>query len=345
MPQCNPMLTIGRWLRSIGRGQRALILLYHRVVESRSDPLFLCVQPKNFAEHLAILKEHCTIVRLSELPTILCKHQRQGKPCVALTFDDGYADNLVNAKRLIEEADVTGTVFAVAGRSGSDIPVFWWDRLEQLVLSPNEIPHHIECEIAGQRMHWEPDGQPSDLVRDETWNIMRTDRHRFRYRVYLDIYEAIRRCPHSERMNVLETVAEQISSVPKLPSLQRLLSQNEIKRLNEGGSIEVGAHSMTHPILALLTMDEQRNEIRQSRRFLMETTGAAVSTFSYPYGGRGDFSEDTEKIVRDEGFACACANWEGVVSRRTNAFCLPRFIVRDWDAPVFERMLLGWVRS
>jgi peptidoglycan/xylan/chitin deacetylase (PgdA/CDA1 family) len=110
-----------------GRKEGRLILMYHRVAIAEHDPLELCVAPERFAEHLELLGSVGRIVPLAQIT-------RDGGNglTVAITFDDGYADNSLVAAPLLEKRDAPATVFAVAGAVGSGRP-FWWDRLAALV--------------------------------------------------------------------------------------------------------------------------------------------------------------------------------------------------------------------
>jgi peptidoglycan/xylan/chitin deacetylase (PgdA/CDA1 family) len=113
--------------RSTGarRGAR-LILMYHRVATTASDPLELCVAPERFREHLELLRSLGRIVPLADIA-----RARSNGLLVAITFDDGYADNALAAAPLLEEQDAHATVFVVAGAVGST-KAFWWDRLSAL---------------------------------------------------------------------------------------------------------------------------------------------------------------------------------------------------------------------
>src|SRR5215510_103661 len=106
----------------------AVILLYHRVTELSSDPQLLCVSRQHFAEHLEILRKYGFPIALKHVD-----QTRRGRPGVILTFDDGYADNLNNAKPLLERYDVPATVFVTTGYVGSRRE-FWKDYLERIFL-------------------------------------------------------------------------------------------------------------------------------------------------------------------------------------------------------------------
>jgi peptidoglycan/xylan/chitin deacetylase (PgdA/CDA1 family) len=104
----------------------------------------------------------------------------------------------------------------------------------------------------------------------------------------------------------------------------------------------VGAHTLTHPVLAALPEAAQRDEIRRNKECLEALLGRPVKSFAYPYGTRADYTRQTVRLVREAGFACACANVPGVISQRSDPFQIPRFIVRNWDGEEFARRLEAW---
>lgn len=117
---------VQRWSDRWRRG--AFILMYHRVDSEGYDPFDIRVTPERFCAHLEVLREHWRVVSLRDLVHAL----REGESvegCVALTFDDGYEDNLRVALPALERADVPATVFVVADELGRE---FWWDRLTRL---------------------------------------------------------------------------------------------------------------------------------------------------------------------------------------------------------------------
>src|SRR5690349_6534989 len=72
--------------------RRAVILLYHRVIDMPADPQLLCVSPRHFSEQMQVLRKYARTASLSRVSQDL-KNERLGKSHVVVTFDDGYADN------------------------------------------------------------------------------------------------------------------------------------------------------------------------------------------------------------------------------------------------------------
>ena len=117
-----------------------IILIYHRVTDLPADPEMLAVSPDNFRLHMKFLKQQFGIVRFEEEWTNV------QKPAVAITFDDGYADNVLEALPILEEIGVPATFFVSTGRIGSGRE-FWWDRLEGILLQDGDSRPALNCRM------------------------------------------------------------------------------------------------------------------------------------------------------------------------------------------------------
>src|SRR5262249_11986659 len=129
-----------RWLKYRFRS-RALILMYHRVTELPNDPYLLAVTPEHFAEQMEEIRRYCVPMRLEELVDELEDGNIPNRG-VVVTFDDGYADNLYQAKPLLERYEIPATVFVTAGQVGSRRE-FWWDELDRLLLQAGTLPSRV----------------------------------------------------------------------------------------------------------------------------------------------------------------------------------------------------------
>jgi peptidoglycan/xylan/chitin deacetylase (PgdA/CDA1 family) len=264
---------------------------------------------------------------------------------VILTFDDGYADNLYNAKPLLERYDMPATVFVTTGYLGNGRE-FWWDELEGILLHPRTLPETLHLTVKGSVHQWElgEAAQYSEdaYLRHRGWNVLEGEDPTPRHRLYRSLFNMVRPLPERSRWIILEELRMQ-AGVPSVSRVtHRTLSPDEVFRLVDGNLIEVGSHTVTHPILSTLPVDAQRTEIRESKVRLERILGHSVTNFSYPYGLRSDYTAKTISFVRAAGFTCACSNFADVIGRDSDRFQLPRVLVRDWGEKEFVRRLGEW---
>lgn len=308
-----------RWLRSrlVPHG---LILGYHRVAEGSWDPYSLSITPRNFAEQLAILSEFARPVSLEQL----AHNRSEGRfppGAVAVTFDDGYADNLTAATPLLEREGIPATLFVATDFLGGG---FWWDELAQMMAPPMPLPERLTAKVAGRVREWSVDSDGEDG----------------RARLLMTVHEALRPLPPADRERTIGELRGSVGQVAERPA-HRALEPEELIRLSGNRLIEIGAHSRSHPCLDELSDAEQRGEIEESKRRLEELTGTPVASFSYPNGCN---SEKSRYILRHCGFDRACASHPDVVRRGSDRYRLPRFWVPDWPGERFGRWLKRWLR-
>ena len=110
----------------------------------------------------------------------------------------------------------------------------------------------------------------------------------------------------------------------------------KVERLHQGRLVEVGAHTITHPILSALPSASQVHEIRRNKARLEKILDRSVSSFAYPYGKPYDYTAQTIEIVRQAGFTCACASFawsssgDPVIGFNCLAFMYETGMVTGW---------------
>jgi peptidoglycan/xylan/chitin deacetylase (PgdA/CDA1 family) len=286
------------------------ILLYHRVVTLDRDPQLLAVRPEHFNEHLDILRRKANVVSLKQLVRTLDSGLRPRS--VAITFDDGYADNFLHAKPLLKQYEMPATVFVASGFVDSD-QEFWWDELDRLLLQSE----------------------------DSQWNVEARQDSEPRHSAYRAMHKTLRGSLSEDRLRTLRELQSRSNCGTTGRPTHRALTSDQLRQLAEKGLIEIGAHTVTHPVLSMLALREQRNEIETGKMQLEEMLGEPIHSFAYPFGGKKDYNPETVGIVRRAGFSTACSNFPGMVWENTNRFELPRMLVRDWNGEKFERVLDG----
>ena len=328
------------------REGHALVLVYHRVCEIESDPCRIAVTPDHFADHLSVLRENYHPLSLRALGQAI-REKQVPKNAVVVTLDDGYVDNLFHAKPVCERFSVPATVFITTGKIGK--MEFWWDELEKVVLGAYALPERFVLEVGGGQREWLLDPisreSPVDTKQGRGWTVNLETRPRTRERMYMELSEILGGMGDTERESCLAALLEWSRQPCRLRPDRRTLTAEEIVQLTEGGIIDVGAHSVTHPLLALQSPEAQAVEIGESKRELENIVGHTIASFAYPHGGRGDYATESVCAVREAGFEQACTAIPGVVNARSDLFQLPRLMVMDWDGERFARQIRSWFRS
>lgn len=334
----------GRLLgRRLTGNSGAFVLLYHCVDRRARDPWGLTVSPERFAEQLAVLRSHAHPMSLEAFAQARLARTLP-RNAVAVTFDDGYADNLHNARPLLERFDIPATVFLATGYAGRGLP-FWWDEVERLLLGTHELPDLLELDggrtalrrpLAAEERKRRMEGA------DRGWRASRGDADP-RQRLFLELWEWFAALDRGERASALRQLAGAVDA-PREERAPRGLTAAEVGDLVAGGLVQVGAHTVSHPSLPSLPVDEQRTEIVQSRADVERLSGRPATTFSYPHGQR---DEATERMVREAGFSVACTSGGDAGSgdcarqQRSDGLHLPRVSVHDWGTESFRRKLLA----
>ena len=284
-----------------------LILLYHRVAPSRNDIWSLCVSPAHFEEHLQVLRKF-QLIRLDRIEPGRWRIPKT--PSIAITFDDGYADNLHAAAGLLKRYDSSATFFIATGYIGGSRE-FWWDELARVVFESDCSPVS------------ESTGTKEDI--------------------YLELYQQLQPLSDEVRRERIDRMA--VSRGPVAPSSphDRALTQEELRRLAADDLFEIGAHTVTHPLLAAQPLALQRTELEQSKTWLETLLNRPVTSFSYPYGGSHHYTPETVQVAREAGFSRACTTASRPVRAGDQPFEWGRVHVPDLDGDEFQKLLFHFV--
>jgi peptidoglycan/xylan/chitin deacetylase (PgdA/CDA1 family) len=222
---------------------------------------------------------------------------------------------------------------------------FFWDDLARILLMTSELPERLDIEINGNKQTWDLSGCSRLELADSSyqpatmWDMEMADNPTPRHRAYRELASKLRDEDANIRKRVLSELCEWAGVTHDGRKEYRTLTVNELRRLEAGGLIEVGAHTKTHNRLSKLASAAQQKEILHSKEQLTDLLGHPITSFSYPFGGRDDYNDTTIELIKEAGFACACSNFRGCVHRWSDPFQLPRSLVRDWDGKEFKRRL------
>jgi peptidoglycan/xylan/chitin deacetylase (PgdA/CDA1 family) len=266
------------------------------------------------------LRRHFAVVRFTDLA-----HPGGGsRPRVALTFDDGYADNLHVALPVLERFDLPATFFVTSGQVGGGRE-FWWDELERLLLHGDGVPHELRLSASSGVREW--------LMPDRGARLA----------AYYDMNHWLKPLPPPEQQSVLRWLHDLIPEVPPPRATHLPLTREELLRLADSPLATIGGHTVGHVTLAATPPEAQEQEIVKSLTDLGVWVGRPITTFSYPYGGSADIGALAPGLVARAGCVLARANWPGLVLRGSDRFRLPGLVVRDWAGEELARRLGAYV--
>jgi peptidoglycan/xylan/chitin deacetylase (PgdA/CDA1 family) len=283
-------------------GRPLSVLIFHRVL-AVPDPL----QPgeptaAEFAARMEWLKSCFTVVSLAQGIAGL-RSGRLPPRAIAITFDDGYADNCEIAAPILQRLGLPATFFVATGF------------LDGGRMFNDTVIETVRCSA---RLDLGDLGFGEHALTDD-------DTRRAAIGVIL---ERVKYQPLRERETLVEQIAARAGS-PLPPS--PMMRSEQVAELHRMG-FDIGGHTVRHPILAELDVDEARREIVAGRRRLEEIVGARVAHFAYPNGRPGrDYRQAHVALVREAGFDAAVSTARGVGRSGADLFQLPRFT--PWDRP------------
>lgn len=296
---------VGRSLLSpLARGGRRGLstLIYHRVLEHQ-DPLFPGeLDRAGFARQIALLKSCCNVLPLREA----IGHLRDGTlppRAACITFDDGYADNAEMALPVLRHYGVPATFFVASGFL--DGGCMWNDRVIDMV---RRVPGAlIDADALGLGRH------PVATLEERRGAIAA-------------LIGRLKYLPMEERQHQVERLAAVVGvAAPPSP----MMRADQVRQLHAAG-MDIGAHTVHHPILARLPARQARAEIADGRRALEDIVKAPVPLFAYPNGKPGDdYLAEHVAMVRELGFEGAVSTAWGAGAQPPDLFQLPRFT--PWD--------------
>jgi peptidoglycan/xylan/chitin deacetylase (PgdA/CDA1 family) len=286
----------------------SVVLLYHRVAAPSADPFDLAVHPDHFAAHVEHLAELGATAPLQDL---VDSRDARG---IAVTFDDGYADNATSAAPLLADAGLPATWFITTATLGRRR--FWWDRLSGALLGTHAVPDSIDVSVAGK----------------DLWLDLRTSSARRTALTFL--HRRLLPLPPEQIEATVAHILEALGS-PGSEEDGCTMSIEQLRHLASLPLQEVGAHTRTHAHLATQSAHRQRDEIDGSVRELESLIQRPISSFAYPFGGPGTVGTLAPRLVADAGCQLACTTVTGRVGRRADRYHVPRLTVLDWDAEEF----------
>jgi peptidoglycan/xylan/chitin deacetylase (PgdA/CDA1 family) len=305
-----------------------LVLIYHDILPPgfpQDNPLFgMSVSTDEFEWQLEYLQRHYNPITFQQLLEWLLADGWLPPRPVLITFDDGHKNNYQFALPALTKRNMSAVCFVVAENLGLKQLTWFEDAYYRLMFSPSTM--------------WK-------VRNGERWDL--SDKKQ-RTAACGRFFTVCRNLSESEQQQELASLREQLPVQPvdgKFPGRFEFLSVEDLQAMQQHG-IEIGAHTMTHPILAQLEPDASNREIALSKSRLQEQSGIPVRGFAYPFGApQLDFTHREQDYVRQSGFSLAFAGEGGLVKRGSDPFNLPRVGVGKMSRAQFVAAITGATAS
>jgi len=291
-----------RWHRQVD----SVLVTYHGVVSDgdwQDWQTADMVAQSVFRQHLDFYAKHYTVVKIKTI----CKCLQDGKPLpsrsLAITFDDGYRNNLRYAVPALKEYGLSATFFVTTGFLDRSVDL-WWLPLKRCI---------IKAHREGRAFHLPGFGELAVRTYEDAGES---------YRRALGLLKGLEADDRASRLKELEETFPEAAEV--LPGVYDPLTWEEARQLVDEG-MEVGAHTVTHPILTQQSDKRARAEVFESVQRIRDKLGVKEMAFSYPNGQREDFTKDTEALAREAGCYAAVAGFPGFNRSADHLYQLRRF--------------------
>jgi peptidoglycan/xylan/chitin deacetylase (PgdA/CDA1 family) len=291
-----------KMLSSAGAGARLTVLIYHRVL-AEPDPLFPNEPDAlSFETQMRWIKSWFNVLPLPEA----IERLRTGSlpaSAAAITFDDGYANNCTVALPILCHVGLPATFFIATGFL--DGGRMWNDTVIDVVRRA-EGP---ELDLASLNL-----GRYSLRTIEDRQHSLDALLGKLKY---LELEQR-------------ESLCNEIAAVAHVrPPHDLMLTTDQVCTLANSG-MTIGAHTISHPILARVSEQKAREEMIRSKQALESITGHEVSLFAYPNGRPGtDYASAHVRIAREVGFTAAVSTGLGAATQNDDIFQIPRFT--PWD--------------
>jgi peptidoglycan/xylan/chitin deacetylase (PgdA/CDA1 family) len=283
------------------------ILRYHAICGSEgyryADPS-ICISPAAFERHVSYLASNYRVLPLPEAVAALERNKSLPANAVAVTFDDGYADNLW-AARLLAQYGVTGTFFLTSGCIGGEQP-FWPAEVRTLIA---DVPApDLRLTLKGKTLEL-PLHSPQD-------RLAAIDR----------VTRLFKSHPIPERERLREELRAQ-AATPSVPSV--MLTWKDAVEMHELG-MTIGAHTLTHANLPSAGLKDATREIVGSKERIEQALDTAVTMFAYPNGGAEEYyTPELQRVVAAAGFRAAFSSRNGFARLGSDKYALERIQVAE----------------
>ncbi|HMK83114.1 MAG TPA: polysaccharide deacetylase family protein [Candidatus Bathyarchaeia archaeon] len=273
---------------------RCTIVQYHYVRKEEEHPKLKGLMARLFAAQLDYIMRKYEVVSLENYVEILRGACEGSDNLCVLTFDDGLKDHYANAFPILREKGLTASFFPMT------------QPLTEHILAPFHKVHLLLAELGSRtfadqynfllKEQW-PELYEEHYVDDK---VKKNPKYKWDDTLTANLKVSIGSLPSDAKQKLLGEIFEESVGDEQRYCDNFYMNADEMREMQEAG-MSFGSHTHSHPMLARLSLEEQRAEIKLSKRILEQTLKQRGHMFSYPYG---DFNETTISILKSEGYSC-----------------------------------------
>jgi len=294
------------YFRDLIFSHRIIIFTYHRIFPKQEDWWSVSyTYPEEFEHQINFINKHFKVLSLKELLELSNNGKlftETYKRTAVITFDDGYKDNYIYAYPILKKYNIPATMFLATGFIDKN-RVYWWDRVGYIFYHSQK--KEIDLGDLGKFSLTSPNEKSNSLKR---------------------LLSKLKSLPDQTKEVIIDNL-KKISKVEIPFSLGKdlMLSWEEIQDMTLN-HIEFGAHTVNHPILTNIPLEQAEKEIIKSKQILEAKLQKNIKAFSYPNGKEKDFNDDMIAILAKSGFEYAVTTIQGFIGKRNarNVYRLKR---------------------
>lgn len=305
----NLLKPIATLASGLGKQKKLFILIYHRVLD---EPDFMRpgeVDKKKFSWQMALMAKYFNVLPLAEA---LERMQNDTLPprAVCITFDDGYADNYLNALPILQKNNLSATFFIASGfLNGGRM---WNDTIIEMLRSYPE---------------------PSIDLNAVQLGVYSTGTTIEKQKASEQIIQQIKHLPAQQRAEYSNYISTFVKTLPD----DLMMTDDQLLKLHQSG-MEIGGHTVTHPIMAKIPTDQVKQEVLENKQILESLLNTDINFFAYPNGKpEQDYLLNQVQLIKNNKYQAGVSTQWGVANKKTDIYQLPRFT--PWDIKPVKFML------
>lgn len=284
------------------------ILGYHQVY----TPSFLAetmgwqMTPEIFRRQIEYVARYHTIISSGDLEDIVNGSRRLPPNAMVLTFDDGYRDVYDVALPILQKLGLPATVFITTGSVDRQESI-WSNKIYYYFYLTRKKEFQLTLPDRSQTVEkWETPAQ--------------------RRLVILHVNQMLKRAPEKDLQPSIQALAEALDVPIEADPIGQLpmLTWDMVRSLRTSSVFSLGAHTVNHPILSRCDIEKQRFELEESRNRITKETGEECRYLAYPNGQKQDFTDQTQQLAREVGYALAFKFYPDVPGQKIDPMAVPR---------------------